>query len=46
MNNWRMTLCVGLAMGVSAQAQWLNYPTAGVPRLRDNEKDAKHLVGR
>jgi hypothetical protein len=33
MNSWRLIVIAVLAMSVSASAQWLNYPTAGVPRL-------------
>ena len=33
MNFSRMIIGAVLAMSVSAHAQWLNYPTAGVPRL-------------
>jgi hypothetical protein len=33
MNSWRTVFGLVLAMSVSAQAQWLNYPTAGAPRL-------------
>jgi hypothetical protein len=37
MNSARMIVGAVLAMSVSAQAQWLNYPTAGVPRLPDGK---------
>jgi hypothetical protein len=33
MNHWRMMIAVALSASVSPAAQWLNYPTAGVPRL-------------
>src|SRR5687767_2354029 len=33
MNRWLAILAVVLGTSVSAHAQWLNYPTAGVPRL-------------
>jgi hypothetical protein len=35
MNHWRMIFGVALVMSVSVsvQAQWLNYPTAGIPSL-------------
>ena len=33
MNGWHMMWTVAFAMAASAHAQWLNYPTAGVPRL-------------
>src|SRR5229473_5608830 len=37
MNSWRMIVGVALVTSVSAHAQWLNYPTAGVPRLPDGK---------
>ncbi len=37
MNGARTIVGAVLAMSVSAQAQWLNYPTAGVPRLPDGK---------
>jgi hypothetical protein len=33
MNSCRMLFAIILATSVPAHAQWLNYPTAGVPRL-------------
>ena len=39
MNRWHLTFAVVLATSVSAAAQWLNYPTAGAPRLRDGKPD-------
>jgi hypothetical protein len=33
MNGWHMMWTVALAMAAPAHAQWLGYPTAGVPRL-------------
>jgi hypothetical protein len=40
MNSWRITFtAVLLAMSASADAQWLNYPTAGVPRRPDGKPD-------
>jgi hypothetical protein len=37
MNSWRMVFTLVLAMSVSVHAQWLNYPTAGAPRLPDGK---------
>jgi hypothetical protein len=37
MKNRRMVFTLVLAASVSAEAQWLNYPTANVPRLRDGK---------
>jgi len=37
MNGWHMMWTVALAMAASADAQWLNYPTAGVPRLPNGQ---------
>jgi hypothetical protein len=37
MNSWRTIFTLVLATSVSAHAQWLNYPTAGLPRMRDGK---------
>jgi len=37
MNGWHMRWALALAMVASANAQWLNYRTAGVPRLPNGE---------
>ena len=37
MNSWRMIVTAVLAMSASVDAQWLNYPTAGVPRLPNGQ---------
>ena len=37
MNNWRIGFIAVLAMGMSVHAQWLKYPTAGVPRLPNGQ---------
>jgi hypothetical protein len=34
---WRVTWSVALAMAAPAHAQWLDYPTAGVPRLANGQ---------
>lgn len=37
MNGWRLMVVAVLAMTVSVDAQWLKYPTAGVPRTPDGK---------
>jgi hypothetical protein len=37
MNAWRLTFIAVIAMTMSVHAQWLNYPTAGVPRTLDGK---------
>ena len=37
MNSWRLVFSAVLAMSMSVSAQWLNYPTAGVPRTSDGK---------
>lgn len=39
MSRWRLALVGILALASSAQAQWLKYPTPGVPRLADGKPD-------
>src|SRR5436309_2367280 len=39
MNIWRTILPMVLALSVSAHAQWLNYPTAGIPRTPKGAPD-------
>src|SRR5256714_2328078 len=37
MKIWRMAFALVFVSTASIRAQWLNYPTAGVPRLRDGK---------
>ena len=37
MKNWRLLFVAALAMSVSVHAQWLHYPTAGIPRTSDGK---------
>ena len=37
MNGWHIMWTLALAMAGSVHAQWLNYPTAGVPRLPNGQ---------
>lgn len=39
MNSWRAIPALILALSVSAHAQWLNYPTPGVPRTSKGTPD-------
>ena len=44
MNSWRMIFAAVVAISVSAHAQWLNYPTAGIPRLPNGKQTTEELV--
>jgi hypothetical protein len=39
MTRWRLACAAVLAASASAHAQWLTYPTAGVPRLANGKPD-------
>ena len=39
MNSWRTVLPMLLALSVPAHAQWLNYPTPGIPRTSNGTPD-------
>jgi hypothetical protein len=43
--NWKSLICV-VALAMPAAAQWLNYPTAGLPRTKDGKPDLAAPVPR
>jgi hypothetical protein len=46
MKSSRLVIVVALVMGTSLHAQWLNYPTRGVPRTLDGKPDLSAPVPR